>query len=94
MLTIEERQNALKARLGKLARWWARHGPGDESMRIRIFRAECNEAAGIPKGGRDKAQIAQLEKAVAFAERKIKLYLKEKPQLPRPSVLDSDKPQA
>ena len=91
-LTIEEHQNALKARLGKLARWWARHGPGDENMRVRIFQAECNEAAGIPKGGRDKAQIAQLEKAVAFAERKVKLYLKEKPQLPRPSVLDGNKP--
>ena len=88
-LTIEEQQNALQHRLGKLGRWWAHNGPGDPKTRAAIFNGEINQAAGIAKGKRKLAQVDQLERAVAAATRKIEQYCRTT-GLQSPGALNPD----
>ena len=68
--TVEEQAEILQAKLKKLGGWWAIHG----DIPVSHFNRLVNDAGGISDGKRPNASVAQLERALRFAEAHVRKF--------------------
>ncbi len=70
--TTEERAQTLQKRIRVLEGWW-KHNAESECP-VPVFAWKVNQAAGIPKGGRESATLEQLAVALDFARETVAEY--------------------
>lgn len=76
--SIEARCKLMQRKLRALEGWWSYNG----NSGIALFVSDANRAAGIPKGGRERADLSQLERALAYESRVVAAYCQEASKQP------------